>query len=140
MLIYPFLSCNGRLESKKGFIISGCTRMSVFLGERVSSRHHYQPLNLTDLFRTNSESLILFETVPAANFLHRQPLHCSGNYHSCTGGQFPAPAAISSAPAATSPAPATFLQQRLPVLHQQLPVLHQRPPSCSSVYQFCTSS
>ena len=27
MLIYPFLSCNGRLESKKGFIISGRTRM-----------------------------------------------------------------------------------------------------------------
>ena len=131
------------------------------------NRHNYQPLNLTDLFRANSKSLILFETAPAATFLYRRPLHCSSNYHSCTGGHFPveaatspAPATIflhqqisadtSSAPAATSPAPATFLHQRLPVLHQQLLVLHQWPPSCTSdhlpapvdtsSYQFCTSN
>ena len=34
MLIYPFFSCNGRLESKKVFVISGRTRMYFFLGER----------------------------------------------------------------------------------------------------------
>ena len=96
------------------------------------SRHNYQPLNLTALFRTNSESLILFETAPAATFLPRQPLHCSSNYYSCIGNHLPAPAATSSAPAATSPAPVTFLQQHLPVLHQQLPVLHQQPLSCTS--------
>ena len=96
---------------------------------------------------TNSESLILFETAPAATFLHRRSLHCSSNYHPCTGGHFPAeaatipapatiflhqqiPADTSSAPAATSPAPATFLQQRLPNLLHQLLILHQRPPSC----------
>ena len=84
------------------------------------------------LFRTNSESLILFETASAATFLHHRPFHCSSNYHSCTGSLFPALAA-------TSPAPATlFLHQQLPVLHQQLPDLY-RWPSCRSVYQFCTS-
>ena len=89
------------------------------------------------LFRANSESLILFETALAAIFLHRWPLHCSSNYHSCTHGHFSAeaatspvpatiflhqqiPAAVNSAPADTSPALATFLQ---------LPVLNQRPPS-----------
>ena len=122
--------------------------------------------HLTDLFRANSESLIHFETAPAATFLHPRPLHCCGNYHSCTGGHFPVeaatspapatiflhqqiPAATSFAPAATSTAPATFLQQRLPVMHHQLPILHQRPPSCTSdhlpapvdtsSHQFCTS-
>ena len=35
MLIYPFLSCNGRLESKKGFNISGHARMLFLLGEGV---------------------------------------------------------------------------------------------------------
>ena len=124
------------------------------------SRHNYQPFNLTALLRTNSESLILFETALAATFLHRWLLHCSSNYHSCTVGHFPAeaatspapatiflhrqiPAVTSSAPAATSPAPATFL-------HQRLPVLNQRPSSCTSdhllapadisSYQFCTSN
>ena len=76
-------------------------------------------------FRTNSESLILFETASAATFLHRRPLHCSSNYHSCTGDHFPAEGA-------TSRAPATLLQQRLAVLHQQLPVMNQRLPSCTS--------
>ena len=71
------------------------------------SRHNYQPLNLTDLLGSNSESLILFETTPAAIFLHRRPLHCSGNYHSCAGGLFLALAATSSAPAATSYQPCT---------------------------------
>ena len=92
-------------------------------------RHNYQPLNLTALFRSNSENEILFETTPAATFLHRRPLHCSGNYHSCTGDHLTAAATATPAPAATS------LQKQLPVLHQQLPVLHQRPPSCISRHQ-----
>ena len=79
----------------------------------------------TALFRSNSKSLILFETAPVATFLHRRPLLCSSNYHSCTGGHFPSEAA-------TSPAPETFLLQRLPVLHQQLPVLHQQTPATTS--------
>ena len=35
MLIYPFLSCNGQLELKKGFIISGRAQMLFLLGEGV---------------------------------------------------------------------------------------------------------
>ena len=108
-----------------------------------------------------SESLILFETAPAATFLHRLPLHCSSNYHPCSGGHLLAEAATSPAPAATNsctsnhlPAPAatssyqfctssyqllhqqssscTSRYQQLPDLHQQLPVLNQRPLSCTS--------
>ena len=95
--------------------------------------------------RANSESLIYFETAPSATFLHRRPLHCSSNYHSCASGHFPAEAATCPAPAtiflhqqipaATCPEPETFLQQRLSVLHPQLSVLHQRLPSCTSRYQ-----
>ena len=133
------------LSAKKDF--SGLLRKSIQTPPKTAqcSKHNYQLLNLTALFGANSESLILFETAPAATFLHWRPLHCSSNYHSCTGGHLPAEAATSSAPAATSPAPATFLQQRLPVLHQQLPVdpattspepvthlLHQQTPAITS--------
>ena len=127
------------------------------------SRHNYQPLNLTVLFRSNSESLILFETAPAATFLHRRPLYCSSNYQSCTGDHLPAPSRYQQIPVLHQqlPAPHRRLsqqkqlpvlhqqlpalhrrlsqQKQLPVLHQQLPALHRRP-SCSSDSQFCISS
>ena len=86
------------------------------------------------LFRSNSESLTLFETAPIATFLHQRPFHCSGNYHSCTGDHLTAAATTTPEPAAIS------LQKQLPVLHQQLPVLHQRPPSSTSRHQRPLSS
>ena len=88
------------------------------------------------LFRTNLESLILFEKAPAVTFLHRRPPHCSGNYHSCISDHLIAVATTTPAPAAIS------LQKQLLVLHQQLPVLLQRPPSCTNRHQrplSCTS-
>ena len=150
------------LSAKKTF--SGRLRKSIQTPHETAqcSRHNYQPFNLTALFRTNSQSLILFETAPAATFLHRRPLHCRSNYHSCTGDHLPVPAytssyqfctssyqpctsdlpaaaITSSASAATSPAPATtFLNQRplsFTSRHQRLPLLNQRPPSCTSRYQ-----
>ena len=116
------------LSAKKPF--SGLLRKSIQTPPETAqcNRQNYRPLNLTALFRANLECLILFEKATVATFLHRRSLHCRSNYHSCTGGHFPAEAT-------TSPAPATFLQQRLPVLQQQLPVLHQRSPSCTSRYQ-----
>ena len=118
------------------------------------SRHNYQPLNLTALFRTNSESIILFETAPAATFLHRWPLYCSNNYSPAPATIFlhqQISAATSSAPATTSLEPATtFLYQQIPAttspgpvttfLDQQIPVLNQRPSSFTSRNQSCTSN
>ena len=90
------------------------------------SRHNYQPLNLTVLFMGNSESLIHFETAPAATFLHRRPLRCSDNYHSCTADHFTAAAITTPAPAATS------LQKQLTVLHQRPLFLYQQIPATTS--------
>ena len=83
-------------------------------------------------FQTNSESLILFETAPAATFLHRRPLPCRSSYHSLTGDHLPAPADSSSyqfCPSSYQP-----WTGDLPVaaITKQLPVLHQRPPSWTS--------
>ena len=78
-------------QLKKPF--SGLLRKSIQTPPETAqcSTHNYQPLNLTALFRANSESLIPFETAPAATFLHRRPLPCRSSYQSCTGDHLPAP-------------------------------------------------
>ena len=79
------------------------------------SRHNYQPFNLRALFRSNSESLILFEKAPAATF---------------------------QAPAITFQYQQTPAALSCTSRFQQQPVLHQRPPSCTSRHQrilSCTS-
>ena len=103
-------------------------------------------LSIKQHFFRKSESLILFETAPAATFLHRRPLHCCGNYHSCTGDHFPTGAATSSAPVETSghfPAPAnTSSCQSCTSDHLPAPAdtsVHFLAPADTSSRQFCTS-
>ena len=87
------------------------------------SRHQRTPSCSSDHLRAAVTTFlqqhlpVLHQKLPA---LHQWPPSCSSDNH-------PSPATTSSAPAATSPAPATsFLQQR--------------PSSCTSNYQFCTTS
>ena len=124
--------------------------LKVYWFQPQTTQEDCQPLSLKALFRTSQkvfpntswDGTMQQTQLPASRsnrsfqaFSRKSNTLWDGtnNYHSCTGDHFTAAATTTPAPAAT------FLQKQLPVLHQQLPALHRRP-SCSSVYQICTSS